>query len=528
MDNNTSKINFLDCTLRDGGYYTNWDFSEEFLDKYLKAINLLPIDYIEIGYRNKPQKGYYGEFYYLPIDTMRKIRQQLPTTKIAVMIDEKSFTAEMVGTYLSACQPYCDMIRMTVKPDRIKQAVSLAHEIKKLGFEVALNLMYISKVEIEGSVKKDLALVNDVADYFYVVDSYGGIFPQELKEKIRQIKEVVNIPLGYHGHNNQELAFINTIAAIEEGVTIVDATITGMGRGAGNLKTELFLTYLDSKLGINVDEGCLSEVVNELTELQKIYGWGTNYLYMLSGANSLPQKDVMDWITKKRYPLGSIIQALLNKKDEVLDNLRFPYFSNIKSIISSPQRALIIGGGTSVERHQRQIRKYLSNNPDVLLIFSSSRNLPYLRDFQNSSLLCIVGNEGNKLVNRKIHDLNIEAFILPPYPRTMGSIVPSEIKNKTFELNEILFTQHHDSPLSISLQVCLELGVEEISVVGFDGYLSSELSEVTLGNETQKIITQFTQNQSISSYTPTLYNGLIGKSIYEQKEHDIKEFSKKI
>ena len=89
--------------------------------------------------------------------------------------------------------------------------------------------------------------VNNVADYFYMVDSYGGVYPEDVEKIYKEVKKHINVKIGFHSHNNLELGLINSITAIHCGVDIIDATITGMGRGAGNLKMELLLTFLHSK-----------------------------------------------------------------------------------------------------------------------------------------------------------------------------------------------------------------------------------------------------------------------------------------
>lgn len=153
-----------------------------------------------------------------------------------------------------------------------------------------------------------------IADYFYIVDSYGGVYPQDVTETIQLVRSYISdVPLGFHRHNNMELALINTLTSIKEGCEMVDATITGTGRGGGNVKTELLLTALNAQGRLEVDFNQLSKVVDGFTALQKTYEWGTNLPYMVSGAYSLPQKDVMDWVGKRFYSFNSIIRALQNQ-----------------------------------------------------------------------------------------------------------------------------------------------------------------------------------------------------------------------
>ena len=123
--------------------------------------------------------------------------------------------------------------------------------------------------------------VNGIADLFCMVDSYGGVYPDDVQEMLLIVKENVTCPVGFHGHNNLELGLINTLTAINNGVDFVDTTILGMGRGAGNLKTELLLTYMNKNSGLDVDFNVLGDIILAFSGLLKKYEWGTNLPYML-------------------------------------------------------------------------------------------------------------------------------------------------------------------------------------------------------------------------------------------------------
>jgi 4-hydroxy 2-oxovalerate aldolase len=289
-------IKILDCTLRDGGYYTNWDFHIETVSTYLEAIDQLPIDYVEIGYRSVRKSGYLGEFFYLPEHILQKIKAKT-SKKLVIILNEKDTRVEDVETLLEPCKGIIDLVRLAIDPNNFQRAIGLAKKIKTLGFDVGFNVMYMSKWKDNTKFLTLLPKVHGVADYFYMVDSYGGVYPEDVKEITGLVKSYLSkVKIGFHGHNNLELAFINTLTAIEEGCSIVDATVTGMGRGAGNLKTEVLLTALNSKKNLPVDFNALAKVVDEFSLLQLKYQWGTNLPYMVSGANSLPQKEVMDWV----------------------------------------------------------------------------------------------------------------------------------------------------------------------------------------------------------------------------------------
>jgi 4-hydroxy 2-oxovalerate aldolase len=509
-------LKILDCTFRDGGYYTDWDFSEEIFSTYISSMVELPVEYIEVGYRNLPVEKYMGEYFYTPIYILDKIRKLGYHKKISLMLDIKNVDMNDLNQLLDPCRGKAELIRMAVAPQDFQKALKISKEIKNKGFKIGLNLMYVSKWVNDNDFISGFKTAEGVVDYLYLVDSYGSIMPEDLARVITKIKSIINIPLGFHGHNNIELAFVNSLVAIKNGCSFIDATVTGMGRGAGNLKTELLLTYLSSINAVMFSFSHLSNVVGVFTDLQKSYNWGTNLPYMISGANSLPQKDVMDWIGKNRYPLETIIHALQNQKEKINDNLKLPSFRpNV-----TYKKALIIGGGSSVPENWFALRELLENWEDFCIIHSSARNATSFLEIDKDQYYCLVGNEGYRLIkNFKNIDMFKGTCVLPPYPRKMGTFVPEQIKKNAKELSKIDFIdKYEDSPLVLAIQSSKDLGVEEIYFIGFDGYMSLENSlQYELSVENQEIIDELLRTdfyKKIEFLTPTRYKRIPQGSIF--------------
>ena len=510
-----SNIKILDCTLRDGGYYNNWDFDETTVDSYIEAMNNLPIDYIEIGYRSIKLEGYLGEYFYLPVQTIKKIRNK-SSKKTVIILNEKDIRIEHLEDILGDCIGLIDLVRIAVDPKNIKRAIVLAKGLKKMNFEVGFNIMYMSTWFDEKDFFESLPEVNNVADFFYMVDSFGGVYPNDVIKTYKRIKKDLTIQIGFHGHNNLELALINTLTAINCGVDIVDSTITGMGRGAGNLKTELLLTHLSSKENIKINFNSLSSVVDVFSVLQEKYKWGTNLPYMVSGASSLPQKQVMEWVSNRFYSYNSIIRALNNKSQGVIDNERLEYFKINKNY----DKILIIGGGASVEKSFNFIESFLIKNSDTLIIHSSSRNASLFSKLKNDQIFCLLGNEGYRM--EKVFENNLpiaSKCILPPYPRLMGTYIPIKMKDRSYELDKIVFKSIDDvSHTSIASQTAINFCPKEIYVVGYDGYSNS------ISKKDQEL---FIENNSLFhelkdlgfnliSLTKTDYSNLTSGSIYSE------------
>jgi 4-hydroxy 2-oxovalerate aldolase len=501
-------MKILDCTIRDGGYYTNWDFDEALITEYCKSMEELPIEYIEVGYRSIPLKGYLGKYFYCPIYVLEELKSLMPSKKLVIILNEKDIRPEDVDELLLPIKPYVTLIRMAVDPNNFERAIELAKSVKALGFEVAFNVMYMSNWKIDSSFLDLLEGLDDTLDYFYMVDSFGGILPNDVKEIIQLVKSKTSVPLGFHGHDNLHMGLINTITALDEGCEIVDATITGMGRGAGNLKMELLLTYLESQNKLEFNFNKLGSVVSDFENLRKKHEWGTNLPYMFSGAHSLPQKEVMDWVSKRAYSLNSIIQALHNQKEKISDNIKMPEFSEKNSI----KTAIIIGGGESSKIHSRAIKELIKlKGNDICIIHSSSKNANYYCEVPVKQFFCLVGNEGyrlNKVFKGELTD-KVYKCILPAYPREMGTYIPEDLKKKTFELKRIDFTdKFFDSHFALALQTAIQIGVEEVFLVGFDGYLDSvSIKEFELANENNYLIEKFMMNNfRLVSLTETRYN----------------------
>ncbi|MDA9287094.1 aldolase catalytic domain-containing protein [Schleiferiaceae bacterium] len=507
-------MKILDCTIRDGGYYTNWDFDKDIIRRYFESMENLPIDYIEIGYRNPNLSGYFGEYYFLPEYTL-KYCKELSSKNLAIILNEKDVRVEMLDDLLNPCQGIIRLVRIAIDPKNFTRALDLAKGIKERGFEVAFNVMYMSNWSDYPDMISQLEGIENIVDYFYMVDSFGGVYPSDVRSTIKMVRSKTSVALGFHGHNNLELALANTLAAIEEGVEIVDATVTGMGRGAGNLKTELLLTVLDQKKMIKTDFNALSETTADFDGMQRTYEWGTSLPYMVAGANSFPQKTVMDWILKRCYSINSIVRAIGNKVASPDYSHQFPVInSNINH-----EEVLIIGGGPSVQEHEDGILNFIQSRKGLVLIHSSSRNAKLFQNVSVQQYLALVGNEGSRFekVYGNLNEYN-GICLLPPYPREMGTYVPIEVKPKTFELkDDDFFSLKRDTNTAIALQTAFSLNARKVFVVGYDGYSNVEISQAQreIFNENDRIFERISKEVELITLTPSKYSFLKKHSIYQ-------------
>lgn len=496
MQNKACKI--LDCTLRDGGYYTNWDFDDSLLDVYLSAMNKLPISIIEIGYRSVLKEGYSGAHFYLPEYLIDKIKSK--TNKdLAVILNEKDIPVEEVEDLLAICAGKIRLIRLAVAPINFERGLELAKKIKKIGFQVAFNLMYASKWKPGFPKKEQLISLDKTCDYFNIVDSYGGLFPEDIKKVFTHLNKHLTIAIGFHGHNNLEMALINSLEAINCGASIIDATIDGMGRGAGNLKTELLLSVLYQRKQIPVNFDILNEVREAFVELKKQYNWGTNLAYMVSGSFSLPQDKVKAQVEKRYFSLNKIIE---NLTESPIDTDTLAEFETFNPSLFNAE-VLIVGGGELVKKHQEGLKRYLLDNPNVPVIYASSKNVDIFLEIMNPQIHLIPGREFQRL-RKEVSEEILQKRTLVLTPTTQ---ISEELKE--LRCLKLPGQQKYTFPNSVTeycFEVAKKLKAKEILLSGYDGYgklIRKDQQE--LFDENEILFKEYGREIEIKAITPSEY-----------------------
>ena len=503
-------MKILDCTLRDGGYYTGWDFSDNLVNSYFDLVKHLPIDIVEVGYRgNKTKKSYFGEYYFLTKTKLQSIKKKIgKKTKISVMIDLKDWkTPKELETNLKDCKTCVDIIRFAVDPKKISKIKEYLKITKKLGFIVAVNLMYTHLILNDEKITLDIIKLKKYFDIMYLVDSYGTLIPGDIGNIIKKIKLIdKNLNVGFHSHNNLELALSNSIEAINHGIDFVDCTFTGMGRGAGNLKTELLLSYLGIKLNkirINNFKN-IGRVVDMFEEIRSKEKWGATLPYMISGSTNSPQSEAMQLIKSKRYDMTDIVTYLYNKKKKKINI--------IKNLNFKKKEVLIIGGGISVKKKINYLREFLKENKNIFVIFSSSRNVELFNNISSKSITCITGNE---IVKIKKNYFKKNKFIINDLIDDK-TLLPKKTQNFYKLKKNILSKNINNSPLAISLAAAHEIDAKKIFLIGFDGFNKiDKINDYSLFNENQKILNFYDNRLNIIFLSETSYDVKNRSSIFK-------------
>jgi 4-hydroxy 2-oxovalerate aldolase len=515
-------VKLLDCTLRDGGYYTNWNYSGRTIREYFKHLSKLPVDYAEIGYRSLRSDEYLGELFYTPLYVLQTAHELMPHIRKAIMLDEKDTAPRDLDVLLDPIRDWVQLIRIAVSPERLTQGMLLARMARDKGFEVAVNLMHASHWRNDAGLPDRIKREAEGIDYLYIVDSYGALHPSDVQYLVQALKPELAVPLGFHGHNNLELALSNSLMAIECGCDIIDTTVTGMGRGAGNLKTELALIVLKEKYKFNLDFDSLSSLTGLFEPLQKKYAWGTNIAYMLSGAYSIPQKEVMAQMNKHRHFIGNII----GEWKSYVSNGAAQAAAVYPCLRQQPGADMVIvtGGGASTEEQAGALHRFAAietaKGRRVSLVHSSTRFAGLFNGLQGAGqYYCLVGKEGKRLESfagsRDI--IRNNRFIVPSQNRVKGIYLPNTGEAEVLQCAELQFAPgFDDSPLALGIQAALDLRAATIYLFGFDGYLvQQDSSQLDLFNENQQIINKAAAaGIGLVSLTPTRYQGLRQVSIF--------------
>ena len=238
----------LDCTLRDGGYYNNWNFDNTFINNYLNSVSLAKIDYVEIGFRFLKHDKNLGELAYTKDSFLKKIK--IPKNiKIAVMINGEEYKNqinELNKKFILCKNSKIDLVRIAININKVDDIKEIAKHIKSKNYKVAINLMQSNQV----NKKKLIEIIESIklwncCDILYFADSLGAMDHVEVKRLSKIIKSKWNKHIGFHSHDNRSLALSNSLEAIKNSINFIDSTILGMGRGAGNLQTEKILFELN-------------------------------------------------------------------------------------------------------------------------------------------------------------------------------------------------------------------------------------------------------------------------------------------
>lgn len=489
-------INILDCTLRDGGYYNNWDFDEKLVNDYLQTLDSLQIDFVEIGFRTLKDDSFKGAFAHSTDNYLNSLN--IPEglkNKIGVMIN---------GSEIANPKTQIDCLEKLFKP-KTKSPVSLVriachiHEfnnclpasnwLKKNGYLVGFNLMQISdcsKKEITSYAKNASTFPIDV---LYFADSLGSLDQQSLSKIIEAFKIGWKGDLGIHTHDNMGQAIANVKQSIKSGVSWIDSTITGMGRGPGNAQTEYLVLSLKERFKSQRSIIKLIKLIQKYFKpMQNNYGWGMNPFYFLAGQNGIHPTYVQEMIQDNRYneeDILSVIDYLKIKGGKKfsfsnLDLARHFYSEKPEGSwepenILKNESILILGSGPGIKKYQSAIENFIKNTKPYVIALNTQSNIR--QELINARAAC----HPMRLLSDFHEHIKLPQPLITPFSM-LPTNLKEELRNKEIlnygvEINNQGFSFHKnycEIPVSLVMAYTIAIAnsgkAKEILLAGFDGY----------------------------------------------------------
>lgn len=536
VDSLRSGTILLDCTLRDGGYYNDWDFPRVLVLRYLQAMAQAGVPVVELGFRFLEPSGYAGptahttDAYIGELDVPEGLR-------LGVMINAKDLVTCQSGADVAVDKLFTAADRSRVELVRIattwREVASLRPAVDRLnerGYAVGINLMQVHACSI-AELSEFGRWCSDVgAIVAYFADSFGGLYPSDIASIVGAIADEFNGPIGCHFHDNLSLAMANSIAALEAGVTWVDSTIRGMGRGPGNARTEYLAFEFNRRGLLDIDaQPLLDLVTDDFAKLQEQYGWGTNVFYLLSATCGVHPTYVQNMITDPRYDAEDIVATIEQLGRTGGASYSMDRATERRSAGSEAahgtwdasgwcegRTVLVIGPGSSATERRPDVERYIERYAPLVLNLN-------LTPFVDPSLIdaYLVCNPMRAKLDKRHLPEDSTPVIAP------GSVCPLiagwqperpirsygfAVAGQTFTIEATGCTVPHGLVAAYALAAATQGGAKEIALVGLDGFAPTDPRQA----EMVEVLERFAEMPTaptVVALTPTTYP-VVPSSLY--------------
>lgn len=527
----------LDCTLRDGGYYNYWNFSEALISQYITAMQAAGIQTIELGLRSLKNKGFSGACAYTTDEFLKTLNLPESLT-IGVMVNGSELVGKNGGQNAlnslfpnPASKSPVDLVRIACHVHEFAEALPAASWLKEQGYKVGFNLMQIANCS-EGEIKALAKLANDYPlDVLYFADSMGSMSPHETAQIIRWLRSEWQGALGIHTHDNLGLALSNTLRAVDEGVTWVDSTVTGMGRGPGNARTEELAIEIAARTGKAANLIPLMTLIREhFRPMQVKYGWGTNPYYYLAGKYGIHPTYIQEMLGDSRFgeeDILAVIEYLRNeggKKFSVhtLDAARHFYRGEptgrwAPEELFAGRDVLLLGTGPGVAAHRRALEHFIREYKPVVMALNTQSSIA--AELIDVRVAC---HPVRLLADCEAH-LRLPQPLMTPYSMlpvdVQGALAHKNILDFGLNVQPDIFrfdSTYCTIPTSLVMAYAMAAAssgkAKRILMAGFDGYTGEDPRNA----DTNKLLRQYQESPSstpLLCLTPTRYD-VDSQSIY--------------
>jgi len=524
---NKNNFNLLDCTLRDGGYYNNWNFSLKLIQNYLNEISKTDIKYVELGFRGFFKNKNLGLTGYTDDNLIKKLK--FPNSlKIGVMINASDL-------YKNNFSPLKNLKRLFPKINKIFFFVRIAchteevfglkdsiNWLSKKGISVFINIMQVSELDLYDLKKICVYLKRENIKALYFADSLGALEIKKFKKINKFLKKYWNKDLGLHAHDNLNLALKNSEYAIKNNFRWIDSTIMGMGRGPGNLKTEEIIKKFN-KNQVSIINKLKNRYFNKLKQK---YKWGTNKYYKEAAKKKIHPTYIQNMLADIKYKkkdYETILKSLANEDAKKFNPHKLFLSSNIynkqKKGKWSPsnelngKNILILGPGQNAKKNKNKLIKFIKNKNLYVIVLNTIDYMP--EKFINMRVIC----HPKRIIYDYRHFNETNTTIVAPI-----SSMPQKLKNFLTADNKIIFDYglHVNGQKKItinknycslpkpltslySLAITISAKAKKVYVAGFDGYSDDDPFSDETNYYLKKFLKSF-KNIEFTSLTKSKYN----------------------
>ncbi|GAA0378662.1 aldolase catalytic domain-containing protein [Paenibacillus motobuensis] len=527
----TSKLRILDCTLRDGGYINDWQFGNQNIKDVLSSLTKANIDIIECGFLEDSVYNQERSFY-SDVDQIEKLLpNERGDTEYVAMARFGFLDINNLKDYDGKS---INGIRVTFHEDEAEEAINYCEKIQEKGYKVYVQPVGTTSYT-DNTLLKIIEVANRIKPYaFYIVDTLGLMKRNDLLRMFYLIDNNLDkdIIIGFHSHNNLQLSFSNAQELVDihtRRTILIDSSVYGMGRGAGNLNTELIAQHLNHTKDKNYRIDYLLEIIDDtINRLLENYSWGYTVPYYLAAINNCHPNYatyLMDRKTLTVKSISSILNNITQDKRELYDG---EYISELytqyqkhhiydsedllelKNILKD-REILILAPGNSIKRNLNRIEQFINrNNPIVISInFDGGYISPNYCFFSNDKRY-------QKYIN-----------LYRNKKREFRTIFTSNVKtanNFDYRVNysDYLNSQPlvNDNATLMLISLLYKLEVKVINIAGFDGFhpntpenyvgneLETNLEEETLlemNRQISIVVEEFSSKMNLSFLTESLY-----------------------
>lgn len=475
-----NSLKVLDVTLRDGGCVNDFNFGQAYMERILSAQEDSGVDIIEMGYIDENKGSAFGRTQYINEQVIPQciLKHKKPGVTYVAMMDYGKFDVDKLTP---RTENGIDGIRMAFHKKNMFDIIPLGRSIIEKGYQFYIQPM----ITLRYSDAELLQLIDMVnrklpdASGFYIVDSFGEMRPNDMNRVLNLVDHnlIPNMTLGFHSHNNLQMSYSNAVALLQFPTNrnmMLDSSIMGMGKGAGNLNTELLLEHLNMFYGKNYCIAPLLEVIDKvINQLHSEFYWGYAPEYYLSAVNQCTPSYASHFYNKHMLPIDQVGELLGKIEEEKKVSFDISYAEKLyreynenkavddTSVVSElkteleGKKVLLVAPGKSIGDAMEKINEYIKRNDVISIGLNSTLNLDF----------------NYLLTTRKdVYDKCVEEGrnVIVPSSVSKGGRGNVKILNyrKWIEVDE----RTHDSASVIAMNLLKACGVKEMILAGFDGF----------------------------------------------------------